>query len=435
MMKFSHLTLIALLGTRLIAQEPTLDELYTSAQQAYNHNDFATAYPLFEQLFEQTPNNAEINFFVGRCALELRQYDEAVAAFDRVLMLNPKHTRTHLELARLYFERQQLEMAQAELDLVLKDQLPNDIRDVATAFKRKISEQISPHRFSGAVIVGGGYDSNVNNDIGTKSFILPSLNIPLSGSKKEKDGYAFSTFVLNHSYDMGEKGGWSLENSVVAYDKMYAQSSENNLALFALSSAPTWSEDTYTLAFPFTFERVYIDGKGYLYNVGTGIKQSYLLDPLSQIEGGYSFKRGYYHDETYDVNAHLLFANYRHIIGDNLFAVAIRTSYGINKEVESVRTDVQNREWKYGLDLSKEFTKSLRSSLGYTRTSTQYDDVDTLFLTKRQDDKDQYELSLGYTLYKNLSLGMSVAYSDNHSNHDPYTYDKINALASIMWTF
>jgi len=434
-MKLSHFTLIALLGTQLLAQEIASKELYTLAQEAYHQNNFGTAYPLFEQLFEQTPDNAEINFFVGRCALELRQYDAAIAAFDRVLMLNPKHTRTHLELARLYFERQQLELAQIELDLVLNEQLPNDIRDTATAFQHKIHEQISPHRFSGALIVGGGYDTNVNNDIGNKAFILPSLNLPISGNTKERDSYAFSTFVVNHRYDFGEKGGWSLENSVVAYDKLYAQSTQNNLALFALSSAPTWSEGQYTLALPLTFERVYIDGKGYLYNIGTGIKQSYLLDPLSQIEGGYSFKKGSYHDETHDVNEHLLFAHYRRIIGENLFALALHTSYGINKEVESVRTDVQYKEWKYGVDLSKELTKSLQSSLGYTRTSTDYDDMDTIFLTQRHDDKDQYEFSLSYTFQKDLSLGASIAYSNNHSNHAPFEYDKINALASIMWTF
>jgi hypothetical protein len=288
---------------------------------------------------------------------------------------------------------------------------------------------------AGALIVGGGYDSNVNNDIGIKEFTLPSLNIPLSGNEKKKDGYGFSTFVLNHSYDFGERGGWSLENSFVAYDKLYSQSSKNNLVLLSLSSAPTWSENDYKVSLPLTFDRVYIDGRGYLYNVGAGITNSYLIDPLSQIEGGYSFKRGYYNEETHDVNAHLLFANYRRIIGDNLFALALHTSYGINKEVESIRTDVQNKEWKYGLDLSKEFTKTFRSALSYTHTSTDYDDVDTLFLTKRQDEKDQYELSFGYTLQKNLSLGMSIMYSDNRSNHDPYDYDKINALASIMWTF
>ena len=434
-MRLSHIAIIALLGTQLLAQVPTSGELYNSAQKAYAQNDFATAYPLFEQLFEQTPDSTEINFLVGRCALELRQYDEAVAAFDRVLMLNPKHTRTHLELARLYYERKELELAQIELDLVLNDQLPNDVRDSAMAFKSKIDENMSRHRFSGAVIAGGGYDSNVNNDIGAKQFTLPALDIPISGNNKQGDGYGFSTFVLNHSYDFGDRGGWSLENSFVAYDKLYSQSSKNNLVLFSLSSAPTWSEDKTTIALPVTFDRVYIDGKGYMANVGVGAKSSYLLDPLSQIEGGYSFKRGYYHDETYDVNSHLLFVNYRRVIGENLFALGLHTSYGINKEVEEVRTDVQNKEWKYGLDLSKEFTKDFRSSLGYTRTSTNYDDVDAIFLTKRQDDKDQYELSFGYTLQKNLSLGASVMYTNNHSNQDPYVYDKINALASIMWTF
>lgn len=434
-MKLSHIAIIALLGTHLLAQEPTSMELYNSAQKAYAHNDFATAYPLFEQLFEQTPHNAEMNFFVGRCALELRRYDEATAAFDRVLILNPNHTRTHLELARLYFERKQLELAQIELDLVLNDQLPSDVRDSAMSFKRKIDENMSRHRLSGAIIVGGGYDSNVNNDIGAKEFTIPALNIPISGNEKKGDGYGFSTFIINHSYDFGDRGGWHLDNSFVAYDKLYSQSSNNNLVLFSLSSAPTWSEDKTTIALPVTFDRVYIDGKGYLFNVGVGAKSSYLIDPLSQIEGGYSFKRGYYHDETYNVNAHLLFVNYRRIIGENLFAFGLHTSYGINKEVEEVRTDVQNKEWKYGIDLFKEFTKNFQSSLGYTRTSTNYDDVDAIFLNKRQDDKDQYELSFDYTLQKNLTLGASVIYSDNHSNHDPYNYDKINALASIMWTF
>lgn len=434
-MKFSHIAIIALLATQLLAQEPTSEELYNSAQEAYAQNDFARAYPLFEQLFDQTPDSTEINFLLGRCALELHQYDIAVAAFDRVLMLNPKHTRTHLELARLYYERQELELAQIELDLVLNDQLPNDVRDSVTTFKRKIDESISPHRFSGAIIVGGGYDSNVNNDIGTKQFTIPALDIPISGNEKKSDGYGFSTFVLGHSYDFGNRGSWSLENSFVTYDKLYSQSSKNNLVLFSLSSAPTWSENKTTVALPITFDRVYIDGKGYLYNVGVGIKSSYLIDQLSQVEGGYSFKKGYYHDETYDVNAHLLFVNYRHIIGENLFALGLHTSYGINKEVETVRTDVQNKEWKYGLDLSKEFTKDFRSSLGYTHISTNYDYEDAIFLTKRQDDKNQYELSFGYTLQKNLSLGANIMYSNNHSNHNPFEYNKINALASIMWTF
>jgi hypothetical protein len=44
-----------------------------------------------------------------------------------------------MELARLYFETQQFELAQAELDLVLKENLPDNVRDVAIAFKSRIN--------------------------------------------------------------------------------------------------------------------------------------------------------------------------------------------------------------------------------------------------------------------------------------------------------
>ncbi len=87
-MKLSYyIVAIALLGIHLYAQDVDTKALYDTAHKAYAKGEFAAAYPLFEQLFEQTPDSAEINFFVGRCALELRHYDEAIAAFDRVLML------------------------------------------------------------------------------------------------------------------------------------------------------------------------------------------------------------------------------------------------------------------------------------------------------------------------------------------------------------
>lgn len=434
-MKFLHVTLALFLSISLYAADSSDQELYKQAQKAYQYGNFQQAYEIFETLSKHSPQNAELHFYVGRCALELQRYDEAMAAFDRVLILNPNHTRTHLELARLYYEQKQLEMAHLELNTVLSTQLPNDVRDSAMAFKRKIDDSLSPHRFSGALVLGGGYDSNVNNDIGNREFTIPSLNLPISGNTKEKDGYGFSTFVFNHGYDFGEKGGWSLENSFIAYDKLYSQSSQNNLVLFSLASAPTWNENELKVALPMMFDRVYIDGKGYLYNIGLGIKNGYLIDSFSMIEGGYTFKRGYYHENTYDVNSHLIFADYRRIIGDNLFSLALHAAYGINQEVESVRTDVAYNELTYGFELSKELTKSLRSSLGYTRANARYQDVDSAFLTKRKDDIDTYEVSVSYSLQKNLALSTNVSYSDHQSNHTPYDYTKLNALASIIWTF
>jgi tetratricopeptide (TPR) repeat protein len=405
------------------------------AKAAYEAGDFQTAFALFEPLYEHSPEDAELNFYLGRCALELRRYDEAAAAFDRVLILNPDHTRTHLELARLYYEQHQLELARNELSIALKSNLPEDVHNRATAFKHTIDDSLSPHRFSGALILGGGFDSNVNNDIGNHEFTLPSLDLPISGKSKEKDGYLFSTFVLSHIYAPEDTGGWRLENGFVAYDKLYSKSSQNNLVLFSLSSAPTWSDSTTKIALPVALDRIYIDGKGYLYNAGIGAKGHYLLDASSMIEGGYTFKEGFYRNETYDVKTHLFFTDYRRDIGDHLFSFALQANYALNREQEAIRTDVEYNELKYGVELSKEWTKAFKSRAEYTKATAYYRDEDTLFLNKRKDKIDTYELALSYMLSDNITVGMSVSYSDHRSNQAPYDYDKINALANIGWIF
>lgn len=240
-MKFSHITIITLLSINLLADGIPNKRIYEEAQKSYNAGDFKTAYGMFEGLSLEFPNNAEFNFLLGRSALELKMYDQAITAFDRVLILNPSHTRTHLELARLYYEQQRFESAQIELDLVLKENLPSNVRDIALSFKSRIDESLTRHTFNGALIIGGGYDTNANNDIGKKEFIIPAFNIPITGSDKLSDSNLFATAVLNHTYDFGERGGWALENSFVAYDKINNKQSKNDLVLFSATTAPTLS--------------------------------------------------------------------------------------------------------------------------------------------------------------------------------------------------
>lgn len=431
-MKLLYITIALLLSINLFANE----QIYKEAQQSYNAKNFQKAYPLFEELSLKSPDNAELNFFLGRCALELKKYDEALTAFDRVLMLNPSHTRTHMELARLYFETQQFELAQTELDTVLKENLPDNVRDVAIAFKTRISEQMKRHTFGGALIVGGGYDSNANNDIGRKEFIIPSFNIPIMGNKEASDSNIFTTLVLNHIYDFGDRKGWTLENSFIAYSKISKEYSNNNLALFSLSMAPTWSEDSYRLSFPVVYDRIFLDKKGYLYNLSSGIKGTYMLDATSAIDGGYIYKRGYYdNDESQDSAGNTLLASYKKAFGTNPIMISINSSYTSTSALNRGRTDIESNGYSYGLEIAKKFTNGIRTSVGYARSSTDYDMVDALFGTKRSDSRNEYELGLGYGISNNLILNTSFSYAKNNSNHDPFNYDKVTALANAILSF
>jgi tetratricopeptide (TPR) repeat protein len=431
-MKFSYIAFILLLAIDLFANEPT----YKEAQQSYNAKNFQKSYTLFEELSEKSPENAEYNFLLGRSALELKKYDEALTAFDRVLMLNPSHTRTHMELARLYFETQQFELAQSELDTVLKENLPDNVRDVAIAFKTRINEQMKRHTFGGAFIIGAGYDSNANNDIGRKEFIIPSFNIPIMGNEEVSDSNVFATLVLNHSYDFGDRKGWTLDNSFVTYSKISKEYSNNNLALFSLSMAPTWSEDSYRLSFPITYDRIFLDEKGYLYNLSSGIRGTYMLDATSAIDGGYIYKRGYYdNDESQDSTSNTFAASYKKAFGTNPIMLALNSSYTSTSAINSGRTDIKSSGYSYGAEIAKKFTNGIRTSIGYTGSSTDYEMVDALFGTKRSDTRDEYELGLGYGISNNIMLNTAFSYAKNHSNHDPFNYDKVTVLANAILSF
>ena len=431
-MKLSTITIALLLSINLIADEGS----YKDAMQSYNAKEFAKAYPVFEELSLKSPENAELNFFLGRSALELKKYDEALTAFDRVLILNPSHTRTHLELARLYYEKDQFELSQGELDLVLKENLPDNIRDVALAFKTRISEKMKRHTFWGAFIAGFGYDSNANNDIGRKEFIIPSFNLPIMGNKKVSDTNLFATFVLNHSYDFGERKGWTLENSLVAYSKLYKEYSKNDISLCSLSMAPTWSEDSYRLSFPLTYDRIFLDGKGYLYNLSSGVRATYMLSAISVLEGGYTYKRGYYDvDETQNSTSNMVYASYKRAFGDDPILLSFNSRYIKVSDVNRGRTDVESSGWGVGAEVAKKFKNGIKTSMSYIRSETNYDKLDPLFQVKRSDSRNDYEFGLGYSVSNTVTLNTALSYAKNSSNHDPFNYDKITALANAIISF
>lgn len=431
-MKFSNITIALLLSISLMADESS----YKDAMQNYNAKEFAKAYPMLEELSLQSPESVELNFFLGRSALELKRYDDALVAFDRVLMLNPSHTRTHLELARLYSETNQLELSLAELDIVLKENLPQNIRDLANAFKTRISEQMKRSTLGGAFIFGIGYDNNVNNDIGRDRFILPLFGITPIGNEKADDTNLFATLVLNHNYDFGDRQGWSLDSSLVAYTKLYNEYSKNDINLFSISVAPTWSESSCKLSFPLTYDRVFIDNNGYLYNLSSGVRATYMLSSISILEGGYTYRRSYYdEDKTQDSKTHTINAAYKRAFGNDPILLSLNTLYTQTSEVNSGRTDVESHGWGVGAEIAKNFKNGIRTALGYAKRETNYDKVDMLFLTKRSDSRDEYQFSLGYSVSKTINLNTTIGYTENNSNHETFDYDKITAIANAIISF
>jgi len=432
---FKSILLAGILAASSLEASP---KAKAEAMSFYNLGQFQEAKERFLELSRANPQDPELNFYLGRSALEVKDYDTAIAAFDRVLMVDPAHARTRLEVARVYFERGYFELALKELDLVLSGKLPVNVRESVQSFRDRIEKGMSRHTWSAALLVGIEHDSNVNNDIGGKSFILPSLQLPLEGNTQKSDYNSYQGVILNHAYDMGERGGWAWESGLSAFNKSYFDQSANNLSLASLTTGPAYAHGSHKLSFPVSFDKIYLGSEGYVDVLSGGVKYKQAFSASWMGEAGILGRANDYVSKyrTRDSKEIFTYLGSKIALGEkNPWLFSLYVSHRDVNAKENIRTDVNLNEWSYKAELSKELWAKTRASVGYVRKESRYQDYDTLFLSKRDDSENRYELGLTYEISQKSLIGLSYANIHHRSNHGPFTYDKETLAAYYVWNF
>ncbi|WP_041955725.1 surface lipoprotein assembly modifier [Sulfurospirillum arsenophilum] len=434
------LIICCIISSLLASSLETFKSDYDQALKLYNSGDFQNASIQFYALSEVAPENVEVNFYLGRSSLELKHYDDAVSAFDRVLILNPSHVRTKLELARLYFEIQQYDTAQSLLDGVLQEQLPLTVQENVVALKSAIDQQRAKHTFGGALILAWDYDTNIGNDVGrgVTQNVLSIIDLP--GNNQRKSAGLAQTLVLNHSYDMGEKGGFAWDTAFIAYNKNLTQYSDKDLMFFSLSTGPSYTYDIYKLSLQAGYDKVRLESDDYMNITHFSLNLKAILTPELMLETDITQKRNLHtqSSNTTDSDATLYTMGVRYALNpQDPWIIAAYISYKDENERDKAAAQygVSLDEWSYRLELSKEIFKDFRATIGYTYKDTNYKEFDALFNLKRSDTEDYYSTSLSYMLTKQSSVMLSYAYSDHASNNALYTYKKNVTALSYIYSF
>jgi|GEM_PF-2782062 len=218
--------------------------------ELYNKGKFAEAYKIFNELFMIKSDDTRVNFYLGRCATELKLYDDALEAFERVLLIEPTHVRSHMEIARIYFEEQSYDNAEAEFQKALEYPMPNDVKAQINKFLAVIAESKKKNFISGAFIVGFNMDTNVNNG---NSF-LPNGSV--GSSTSPVFDYSMSeTLAVNHIYKLNNDG-WSWNNSLVLYNQHYRQDVAANLLFSQIGSGIAYKSSKYEISITPTVENL-----------------------------------------------------------------------------------------------------------------------------------------------------------------------------------
>jgi hypothetical protein len=137
-----------------------------------------------------------------------------------------------------------------------------------------------------------------------------------------------------------------------------------------------------------------------------------------------------------DAKSHALDASLRKVLNpEDPWIVALRIGHTNDDEVKTERNDVDAKKWRYGAEVSRKLAYNIQGTLSYLRTDTDYTDENTLFLSKRDDTRQELGLRLVYPMSRTLALGWQISYVDNSSNQAPYDYDKVTTMATVMWGF
>lgn len=419
------------------------EQNFNQAVELFNKGDYSGAYKLFLEIFETKPDDTKVNFYLGRAALETKQYEDALMAFERVLIVEPTHVRSRLEMARAYFELREFDAADAEFDKVLETELPKNVRKQILAYKKAIDDSKKRHFITGYLMAGIGWDSNINNGIGTKDYTIPYYTLHLTGEKPKSDYYHTEIFELNHIWNLQSiKDGLFWQDGFTAYFQTYRDNISSNARYFGVTTGPGYRAKGYDVSLALSADKlIYGPSFPYMQSIGISPKASYKLSDTLILEGALSFKNKYYLYDNRDRNSlyYDIYAGVRKIIpaSGSMVTVGVTSGRDIEKNSDNStgRTDVTNNFQKYSASLYHPLIKGLDMTASIAGIKTLYPETDQLFLRRESDFRMNYSVGLIKTINKGSMLSVSGSYLDNKSNIENKVYNKKGLSVNYIYNF
>ena len=252
------------------------------------------------------PADLDALFAFATIATRTGDYEGAISALERMLLVNPDLPRVRLELAVLYYRLGSFEISRTYLETVLATQnISPELRARAEQYLAEVEKRNSRSRFVGEVFGGVRYQSNANLGPPTSSVRLfgqtANLNQSATGTA---DWGAVSSGYVRHIYDLETQDKAALETQLTGYVNRQFQLSQANVSILDLSSGPRFQ------AFQGIFEDVTIKPLGllgyiwvndvpYYGSYGSGVEVGALLSNKLRNTSNVVYRRLMYQDSWY----------------------------------------------------------------------------------------------------------------------------------------
>ncbi len=202
----------------------------------------------------------------GLAALEFGHPEQAVFAFERVLMIRPWDHRARLELGRAQLANGNFAAARESFQTVLDAQPPETVaRNVQHMLARIEAAERARSRFRwhGELMLGGGADSNVNGATANGSIPIPALGrvILEPGALAQDDNFVEAEAMFTGYLPATLRRGWF--GGVDLYERNNIDTDDYDLRGVSLQGGAAWVTSTGQWRLPVQVQRLYVAERDY----------------------------------------------------------------------------------------------------------------------------------------------------------------------------
>lgn len=415
---------------------------YGDALKLFDEKKFPQAYIELERLHTEYPDDWEIAFFCGRSAFELMKFNRAEIAYRHAHLLKPDNPRITLELARTLFRVHKHEESKAFFAEVLASDPPQSVKKNIASYMEQIDHLHQRHHFSGLLRLGGGHDSNIDSisDLSSFSIYIPAIGVAYelpNSAKKEDAGFHEELLAVQYVYDIGDKNGWALRNSMALINRGYFSHSDKDVLYGSIAAGPAWRYDYLNVSLPLSVSAVRF-GHHELFNeygFHPEISLSLFNQTIIRIDG-YGGHRIFRQSADKEKSSDIVTTgvNVSKTV-DKDYSIQVGADFQKESKRDGTRTDVDFKAVSLHASLSARFYAKHALTLGYSHRTKEFEDYNILFLSKRDDTTKNHSASYDYLLSKNLMLSAQYTHTDNRSNHDPFIFKRDILSGSMSLKF
>jgi len=426
--------IIILLSLLLLRTVIFANDEYESAIDSYKQKDFTVSYEKLSKLYLTNLSDANLNFYLGRSAYETGHYEMALAAFERVEMLDEGNLRNRLEMARTYFMLKMYEDSELAFEEVLVNpNMPQNLRRNIELYLAKV-KGVQQKSFTYATVnIDWIYDSNVNygqlhDDIGGGFHAKPEV----SDSALQVYG------DITNIYDIGEKNGFFIKNRFIGLIKDYRDEDTYDLGYIAYSPSLLYIYTKHTTELVFNIDGLSIGKKDYLRTYS--VKPRYEYAHTSTLRSMVHFKfleKDFQQTSEYNLDA-------RHYeLGYSLQKILSPRSYAqlgliglAERKEHGTRTDVDYDEYRLNINYANQFTSIVGlEAFGEYRRRNYKEYAQVVYNSKRINDGATAALNLNFKILQTLRFHLKGMYTIVESNQDQFSYHKHTITLGINKTF